>query len=116
MLTIERDRSSNYSTIYESVFTNATSLFDQMFIQYETKANIFKMAIYQGALLSLQYMEGDNKYDPKQALYTRRVKQLKLRNKHLTKTIDLEKMTNKLKQSFTKIKSKAHSLQQLDKI
>ena len=74
------------------------------------------MTIYQGALLSLQYIKGDNKYDPKQALYTRRVQQLKRRNKHLTETINLEKMANKLKQSFTNINSTAHSLQQLDKI
>ena len=37
-----------------------------MFIQYETKSNIFKMTIYQGALLALQYMEGDNIYEPRQ--------------------------------------------------
>ena len=47
-----------------------------MFIQHETKSNIMKMTIYQGALLSLQHMEGDNKDDPMQSLYTRRAKQL----------------------------------------
>ena len=61
-------------------------------------------------------MEGDNKYDPKQALYTRRVKQLKSRNEHLATSINLEKMTNELEQSFNNIKSTATSLRQLDKI
>ena len=64
------------------------------------------MTIYQGALLSLQHMEGDDIHEPKQALYTRRVKQLKARNSHLTK---------QLKLYLNNILSTAHSLQQLDK-
>ena len=86
-----------------------------MFELHERKQNIIKMTIYQGALLALQYMEGDNKDDPKQALYTRRVRQLKSRNKYLHASTDLEKMTNELKQKFNNIKTAAKTLEQLDK-
>ena len=77
MLIIERDRASNYSKIYESIFSSALMTFEKMFDLYERKQNIMKMTIYQGALLSLQHMEGDNKDDPMQSLYTTRVRQLK---------------------------------------
>ena len=77
MLTIERDRVSNYSKIYESIFSFALDTFERMFDLNERKQNIMKMTIYQGALLSLQYIEGDNKDDPMQSLYTTRVRQLK---------------------------------------
>ena len=59
MLTIERDRVSNYSNVYELIFSPALEAFEKMFEQ-----NIMKMTIYQGALLSLQHMEGHNKEDP----------------------------------------------------
>ena len=62
-----------------------------------------------------QYMEGDNIYEPKQALYARRVRQLKARNNHLKETIDLEMMTKQLKQYFNNILSTVRSFQQLDK-
>ena len=78
--------------------------------------NIINMSIDQGPLLSLQHMEGDNKYDPKQALYTKRVRQLKSRNEHILLSVNLEKMTNKLKQKFDKIIIAAKTLEQLDKI
>ena len=108
MLTIERDRTLNYSTTYEAIFANALSLFEQMFIKYATKSNIIEMSIYQGALLSLHYMEDDNIYKPKQALYARRVRQLKSRNKHLEETIHLE-------HEFNNIKDTADTLYELDK-
>ena len=56
-LTMKRDRSSK--------------------LLYNLQIHLFKCAH------ALQYMEGENKYDPKQALYTRRVRQLKQRNKYL---------------------------------
>ena len=115
MLTIERDKTSNYSTTYETIFSDALLLFEQMFRKKEVKANIFKMTIYQGALLSLQHMEGDNIYEPKQALYARRVKQLKTKNKHLKQTINLDTMTKQLEYEFNNIKNTADTLHELDK-
>ena len=90
MLTNERDRTSNYSTTYETIFAKALSLFEQIFMQY-------------------------NIYEPKQALYARRVRQLKTKNNHLKETLDLDMMTKQLKLYFNNILSTAHSLQQLDK-
>ena len=45
MLTIERDRTLNYSITHKAIFANALSLFEQMFIKYETKSNIIEMSI-----------------------------------------------------------------------
>ena len=73
MLTIERDRVSNYSNVYELIFSPALEAFEKMFYPKERKQNIMKMTIHQGALMSLQHMEGDNKEDPMQSLYARRV-------------------------------------------
>ena len=64
MLTIERDRASNYSNVYELIFSPALEAFEKMFYLKERKQNIMKMTIHQGALMSLQHMEGDNKEDP----------------------------------------------------
>ena len=73
------------------------------------------MTIYQGALLSIQYYEGDNIYDPKQALYSRRVKQLKIKNKKIKQTLNLDTMAKQLEQEFYKIKNAADTLHELDK-
>ena len=63
-----------------------------------------KMTIYQGALMSLQHMEGHNKEDPMQSLYARRVRQLRERNdKIMEKNKDLDQMTTELKQIFDSI-------------
>ena len=64
MQAIERDIESNYSNVYEMIFAPALNAFEKMVEYKERKQNVKKMTVYQGALMSLQHMEGDNKYDP----------------------------------------------------
>ena len=108
MLAIE----SNYSNVYEMIFAPALDAFEKMFEYDEIRRNIIKMTIYQGTLTSLQFMEGDNKYDPIQALYTRRVRQLKDKNNNLRiKQKDLSQMTTTLQESFYSMGSAAKTLE-----
>ena len=61
-------------------------------------------------------MEGDNKYDPIRALYTKRVRQLKDKNNNLRiNKKDLMQMTATLQKSFYSIGTAAKTLKELDK-
>ena len=61
-------------------------------------------------------MEGDNKYDPTQALYTRRIRQLKDKNNNLRITQkDLTQLTTTLQESFYSLGTAAKILKELNK-
>ena len=70
----ETEQAITQKSMNQCIFSPALSIFEKMFDFNERKQNIMKMTIYQGALMSLQHMEDDNKDDPMQALYARRVK------------------------------------------
>ena len=59
--------------------------------------------------MSLQHKDNDNKEDPMQSLYARRVRQLRERNdKIMEKNKDLDQRTTELKQIFESINSAAN--------
>ena len=115
MLTIERDRASNYSKVYETIYSPALFIFEKMLDLNERKQNNMKMKIYQRASMSLQHMEGDNKDDLMQALYARRVKQLRLRNTYFLSRNNLDQRTTELKEICESINFSAKTHEQLDK-
>ena len=107
MMTIERGIKSIYSNVYEMIFAPELDAFDKMI-----RRNIIKNDRLQrrpDALMSLQHIEGDNKYDPYQFLYARRVTQLKQENEILRLIQDnLTKLTTAIITVFMRNNSKDH--------